>query len=549
MENNEHTVELLPINSFEVEEQLSEFGISLLNFSKIYDFSKRFAGVSDCDFIQSIIVEFTSELKIDLIAYLGISTLDLKAGDRIKILENELPSMVVREAVLNAHEKGILVRHHPNSLWFSFTLGFAFSLEFLRKIGFSLKEWIKDSKIERQIIPKVNGDEFRLLLSTYQSNTIYTLTPVQDRLRQRIDVKQVYLANRFETYQLLKSKGYENLIYAWKLRSPKLAVDFDVFQDFVNSYFEKAFPFGKATSRFKSQFVSKLRKKLSFAIRLYSPIKEVIEVYKPNAILVSSCSTVDAQIMIHLAKYMHIKVLEMTHGMFQDSPLLKFQHVPVKLVWSERQRDIMLKYTTNMVCPVIGNPKHDELLSAFEKSPPVRLFAGPYVLFASTPGNNISISKITYLKILGEYVTVASRFPDLLFVWKLHPSESKQRISEELKAMSPPNNLIIEQGSDVYGLIYHAEMVIVITSTVGFEALLWKKKLICYSIRNSEKWLPFSEHGLAKSASNTDDLIGAIDFFLSNNSLAADNPKRNYFAFSDGMALDRIVKMVLQKEV
>jgi hypothetical protein len=539
-------IRLLPVNSFELEQHLTDVGLSLLTFANEYKFSEKCVGVRDCDFIQSVLIEFTSEIKVDFIAYHAIHKARVTGIRNAAIVASEHGPEVLAEAAIHAQQAGITTNNADVGLFF--TIRYALRGIKKRLVNAAYQQKVRARQKQTQtVIPRADPGQFKVLMSTFHPSTIFTLTPVQDRLNKMSDIHQVYIANRYETHEKLVSMGYKNVISAWGVKKSKnYSVSTGVLKKFVNDYFERNFPFGEATTHFRSRFYRTLKQKLNFAVSLYGPIKEIINIYQPNTLLISSCSTTDAQIMIYCAKDRKINVVEMTHGMFQDTPLLKFQHVPVKLVWCKRQHDVMKKYAPSIECPVIGNPKHDELKEKFEKSPPKSPYMKPFILFASTPGNNISISWNTYVEILQVYIRVANNFPELIFLWKLHPSESKTKVLEVAEKLGAKENFIVEKEAEIYPLLFTAEIVVVLTSSVGFEALLWDKKLITYTLPNSDNWLPFSQYGLVRTASDESSLSESVKYFLENPSLTLANEHKDYFVLSDGKALDRILSFTLK---
>ncbi len=545
--NDVKEISLLPINSYELEEHLTELGLSLLQFSKDYNFSKKFSRVDDCDFIQSVIIEFIAEIKTDFIAFYGISEQNLIAGTTIRISAAELPEYVTREAVFNAIEAKLNVPNNSRyNSWFNVNIRNRISS--YKKSLYELRNGIRDQFVKTAETTTSSSDSFRLMLSTYHVNNIFTLTPIQDKLNERTDIDQYYMVNRYETYKKLISLGYRNILYGRSAGLTQSTRSNDaVCDDFVKHFFENHFMGGKATNHFKVVFLKKLKEKLNFAVRLYAPIKNTIVEIKPKCILVSSGSTIDAQIIIHVASSLKIKIIEMTHGIFHDTPILKFQNIPIKLVWNKHQFDLMRKYKPEVKCYITGNPKHDELLRKYNSNPPLKLYDKPYIVFASTPGNNISISWVTYLAILYDYIKLANENRNLICVFKLHPSEDKDRIQKEALLLGAPNNLIIEKEANIYELIYNAELVIVVTSTVGYEALLFNKKIICFKIQNSEKWMPLSDFSLAKSADNFETLNSSVQEWLQQ-PLNANPDAKSYFVHSDGHAIENTIKMILNND-
>jgi hypothetical protein len=538
-------INLLPVNSNELDDHLMELGMSLVSFAKEYDFSKKCFDVDDCDFIQSVLIEFIFPLKPYFIPFLAVTTSDIRRGDRAIIKGDYHTESFITETALNASEYDLVLDN-------KYTAGFWMvnSLKELmlnlRKMVFNQKLKWKYKRLDEQLIPDSSTDKFRLLLTTFNINTLYTLTPIQDELLKRTDVFQLYIANKISTYNRLKSLGYKNILNCWRLSSSgTLHLKKEVYNDFINNFFETKFHLGKPTKRFRQVFSQRLFTVLESASALYPKLKRVVKEYSPNALLMSSCSTTDAQILIHLCNSQKIRVIEITHGMFYETPILKFQNVPVKVVWNKMQRDSMNKYRPEVFCPVLGNPKHDVLLKKFNQSLPPRAYKMRYILLVSSPGRNTSLSWATYLTVLEEYIEVAKVFYDFTFILKLHPSEDPVKIEKEVGRLGAPKNFIIEQHENVYELLFYAEIVVVITSSVGFEALLWDKKIICYTVPNSEKWLPFAQYNLAKQVKNKEELGAAIRYFMQNPSLTIGNSFKDYFAFSDGNSLNNILNYIL----
>lgn len=541
-------IRLLPVNSYELEQHLTDMGLSLLSFASEINFSEKCVGVKNCDFIQAVIIELISEIKIDFIAYHAVYVARLAGVQKAVIIANEHGPEAIAEAAIHAQQADIVTDNFNPDLLFKIR----YNVNALKKnlVNAVYQQQVQRRQKRRQLdaIPKAAPGQFRVLMSTFHPGTVSTLTPVQDRLNERSDVHQLYVANRYETHDKLVKLGYKNVISAWSIgQLEKYSMNTGILKSFVNDYFKLSFPFGDATSHFKSRFYQVLKRKLKFAISLFGPFEKILNNYNPNSIVVSSSSTIDAQLIVQLAATRNTKTIEVTHGLFQETPILKFQNIPIKLVWNQFQADLMKMFKENVECILVGNPKHDQLLERFKKNPPLNQFNRPYVLFATTPGNNNNISATTYLKILTDFVFAAQKNSEMLFVIKLHPTENIGKVIEECTQMGFSENLVIEQSKDVYELIYHASIVMVVTSTVGYEALLFNKRIITYTVENSEKWLPFSKFNLAIGVDTSQGILDAIDELKTNPSSVFSNDKKSYFVYSDGNAISKTIDIILTK--
>lgn len=539
-------IKLLPVNSYELERLLTDVGLSLLNFAKEFEFSEKCVGVKDCDFIQCVIIEFISDIKIDFIAYHSVHVARTSGVQSANIISDEHDHNAMIETAIHARQAGIRI----NNIKFNVLSQTRYAACRLAKrvVHQLYQRRVKQIRkgMSTSVEPPKSG-QFKVLMSTFHPSTVSTLIPIQDKLSERADVHQLYIANRHETYSKLRSLGYKNIASFWSLG------DADVFdisspalKIFVDNYFDQYFPFGKATPHFISVFYKKLKAKLKFAASLYGPLAKVMNGYDPDCVVLSSSSPIDAQVIVHLAQTNRVKVIEITHGIFQETPILKFQNIPVKLVWNQYQIDLMRVFKPETRCILVGNPKHDMLLKNFANNPPPKIFDRPYILFATTPGNTNSITWTTYLRILKDFVDAAVLEPTKLFVVKLHPSESLEKIEAKCTEFGSPKNLIVEKESDIYQLLFHAEAVMVVTSTVGYEALLLNKRLIIYAIDNGEKWLPFSKYNLATRVESAGEIANSVREFERLPSPNFDESKSN-FVYSDGKAICKTVDIILNQ--
>ena len=221
--------------------------------------------------------------------------------------------------------------------------------------------------------------------------------------------------------------------------------------------------------------------------------KRLLEKYRFSSVLIWSEVGTTEQIVVKLAKRLHIPVVLIQHGLFYDTPgaydMNFFQAAfPIDadkfIVWGKVEEQYALKCgVSSEKLEVMGSPLHDNIFKLSNPSQKFILLAtsGPvkedaYDLTVKThEKNENSIKKIC------EIVTKLHKN----LVIKLHPSPDEFDPSELVKEINPEIK-VIKTGS-ISTLIQSCEVLIVIdVSTVILEAQILRKPVISISVKDNE---------------------------------------------------------------
>lgn len=163
------------------------------------------------------------------------------------------------------------------------------------------------------------------------------------------------------------------------------------------------------------------------------------------------------------------------------------------------------------------------------------------VMFASQPQQDESLRK----RAAEDVFTAAKANPSILMVIKLHPRESNdigyyQAIAKQIGC----TNYIITIKTDLYALLSYCKVVVTCFSTVGTEAIYFKKPLVILDHLNADV-LGLVKEQLAIQATNSLELSQAIASFVDERIGIDTNTYNHYikqYAYQiDGLAGQRVI--------
>jgi hypothetical protein len=166
------------------------------------------------------------------------------------------------------------------------------------------------------------------------------------------------------------------------------------------------------------------------------------------------------------------------------------------------------------------------------------------VLFASQPQQDASLR----YRAAQDIFNAAKEHKQLLFVVKLHPSEmNDSQYYHSIANDIGCSNYQIDINSDLYALLAVSAIVITCFSTVGSEALYFKKPIIILDHLKADL-LGLIGRNLAIRATNAEELTVAINNIICGHEAIATNEIETYineYAFKiDGLAAQRILNTI-----
>jgi UDP-N-acetylglucosamine 2-epimerase len=191
-------------------------------------------------------------------------------------------------------------------------------------------------------------------------------------------------------------------------------------------------------------------------------------------------------------------------------------------------------------CPsellITGSPKHDELR---QKYAALSQSKRPLVVFYSTRSGSWVIGVRDFERHLAAVYAAAKALPDVEFVVKLHPGETRATVERLSTDSSRPPNVRVTQADDAYELLQRCHAAMTVSSTVGYEALLFRRPLLILNLTGQECQLPMPRECMADYVTQAEDLASAVRRVLASptSSVAAADD----FWLNDGNALERIL--------
>jgi hypothetical protein len=523
-------IKFLPSSSIKLETELTRLGELLIQTSHEFAFDEKVLGMHETHIIEAFIIEFLMDIKFEFKTVLAMAELTSREVG-LEDAEN-LPKELVFHTYRQAQALGLSLKGVSGGLIAKVLID---RLKSRIKIRLhELRHVLREKRTPKTDFP---SGEVDFLLAGYYLNNVHVLLPLVEEL-QKIGKTMLYLATRLETYRDLVKRNIPNLGYMGNRSGVRYEIDQRKLDQFLNIFFTKFSARWKTNKYFEGQFRKKLVQRINHSTGWYAGFKKIFDQVRPKTLVLNTGSAPDSRLLIQMAKNRGIHDFVIVHGLFNDTPLLNFQNMTYKFVWSKYQASLINKYNPAIKCIVSGSPKHDALLKKFQQAPGPSPYKKPFVLFPTTPPNNVIIDQQTYNSILLEIMKTAKRLPEIFFVVKLHPTEKITAVQAFVeKSGYRLDNLIVTKTEDTYKLLYHCDLVFVVASTVGFEALLFQKKTIAYNFNPDEKWYPFSPGPKFRFIDNFKSFASDVREMLDTEDPASHDEREYYFTSGDGLKI------------
>lgn len=518
-------LQFLNVGDFETDAIITDFGIKLKDFSGKFNVNENILGINESiDFIDASIIHIIHDIKIDLIALHALKNIN-GCNDvyHIELINQDVGYSFYKQA----SEKQVSINNYPKTKSWS-----KFWMNVYQE--FKIRAYLKYRKIKKQnskiphnsSVRNTNGR--KILFESNYVNSLHTLLPLVKELQFNSDISYHYILIRDRAFKYLDNLRIKGIELIEPSEFGKINVK--NLKRFVDEFLEEYYP-DISTQYFKKNLLKILLNNLQIALNVYKPLEKVIQEYKPDAVVLCTGSSVDARLLIQLAKNNKIPDYVLVHGLLWDTPVIKFNNASTKFVWSEYQSQMMEKYAPSVKSIIKGSPKHSIVKGNLENGSQKRIIQNRYILYATTPPNNVLLGKHEYEEILKSFASASRRFELLDFVIKLHPSEDISDVKALLHKYDGSNSKVkILKAEDTYNLLYFAEMVMVVSSTTGFEAVYFDKPLIIQETTVKAFHYPFKNEGFVKVVNTTEELVKAIGGNISKEpSRIAANIKAKYF--------------------
>jgi len=299
--------------------------------------------------------------------------------------------------------------------------------------------------------------------------------------------------------------------------------------------------------------------------------KRILDTIKPSIILMHDEYGTLQLSLITEAKKRNIPTIAIQHGSNTEtwiSYVHKIEHVedksgkicfplPEKMcVWSKKAKENLLKFGNypNNVPEVTGDPKIDFLPKAIQQFDLTKIKEElnipknkKIILFATQTLPNLH-EKELLTKSVFESI---KNLQDVYLIIKAHPNETGLSFYKKIADENNVSNYTIQQFSNLYELLYIADVVIVPYSTVGLEAMRMKKPVITLNLLGLHNDDPLIKSGFSKVVKNQSELLPILQKCLepipdSKILESSAQYSENEIGLVDGKASERITNLILK---
>lgn len=275
--------------------------------------------------------------------------------------------------------------------------------------------------------------------------------------------------------------------------------------------------------------------------------KQILDNLEPNLIAVGDDRTSFVRGQLIQAMNRGIPVVEVQHGLYLPGGPMTDPISTRIFIWGEGTKAALIEAGAREdQLEVTGSPIYDPLASRIPdmKHDPQH----KTILFATQPLATQSISDDTNLQVAQEIAGFIDKRRDLKLIVKPHPVENADYYRNALKSF-PEDVVDVRDGrEDIFKFLELADIVILLSSTVGIEAAIMDKPMICIKSKQSI----YVEEGVALEAETPDEVLTRIEEILEDDDVSENlREKRKEFVMKyaylqDGRASERIAKSIVE---
>ena len=404
-----------------------------------------------------------------------------------------------------------------------------------------IKRIIKTQSASYLQPPYPNQDRRRVLFLDHSPNSTEILIPIWKQLVNFEKDQVLYVAGNESVYSVLKKVGINALniqkcLPASSVMDVKTSHWKNFIDDFINERWIKDFaPCTKSLHQSLYSLVSLIKTTEMVTLRLQNLFKR----FKPDVVVTSTHASLEARSSHLLALKDQVRSLHIQHGMYEGGPTFQNSLADVSCLWGQLHKDVLSAYPGHGELIVTGSAKHDSLLDSVKQ---VTQNHKPLIVkFCSRVGGN-AINELGYKKHLKAVYRTAAKLNEYDFVVKIHPGDKLETIIPMIEDLPTLVNFRITETDDSYRLIKQSSVVIVYSSTIGFEALLFERRLVILDLVGKRDWLSMIGNNYTKRVTSENELVDVIQQEVKlRYTMSA---PRDFIWLADGRACERIVNLM-----
>jgi len=429
-----------------------------------------------------------------------------------------------------------------------------------RQIKNNLRQWVECNSLKNRLkgnLYAVNNhtgkSKYNILADVPYINWFNAVSPVISNILDQ-DISECYILGKKEHIFLgfpqakeitLANKKKCHIYFKKKSREIKAYYQKELKNDagFHELFTYQGISLWKAI---RDEIALLFNKKIPEIISNLEVFSQIIDTIKPDILVIGTedkSTPVAAHVL--LAKKKGIPVLEIRHGIMSPN-------TPPNPPWSDKIAVggeywkefyiTKLGARENQIV-VTGWPKFDiyadlKKLDKQKKEPDV-------ILFATQP--IYTDLNLTIIENIGSYV---EKHPNTRLIIKPHPIEKSKVYSQIAKKYK---NVISESfDKPIAELIASSDVVIMVSSTVGLEAALLDKPIICINTTKEEMASMYISSGVAIEVNRVEELIPTIEEVLYNKKVQKKlaNARKKFVYehayIQDGKASERVANVIIQ---
>ena len=383
----------------------------------------------------------------------------------------------------------------------------------------------------------------RYLFLDWCPNHVDTMAPIWAALRQNSACQMLYVAGRPEVTVALKRYGIEG--FDIRQAPPHLPYPGPAPPQWpqVVDTFLRHWPADwlSPTSELRD-YLLRCRDVIAqtkfWALRL----REILRRFAPHAVFTSTPASIDARAAQLLARKERVLSVDVQHGIYPATPVRRHQgHADLLCMWGPYHRNSNSRYLPGKKLFSVGSPKHDELLRRYHH---VKQQDAPLIVYFGSRAGGTCQSQEGYKAHLRAIHKTAEEAPQWQFVVKAHPADSPDAVARSLADLRQLPNLRVTQSDDSYRLLQASTAAVVFSSTLAYEAALFRRRVVLLNPQSVETALPLPYEACEFQVSTAEELMKALLTIVNERDEPYPDGFRSRYWAADGHSVERILTLV-----
>ena len=274
----------------------------------------------------------------------------------------------------------------------------------------------------------------------------------------------------------------------------------------------------------------------------------LLDKVNPNVIVVGDDRTTFVRSNLLYALKRQILLAEIQHGLYLSGVPMANPISHKIFVWGEKSKVPLLEAGGNIKqLQITGSPIYDSLISKLSQFEPENSNVKK-LLFATQPLTTQPLSDDMNLQIINNIIPFLEEGQKIQLIVKPHPFENSEYYRTAFKRVSKDIIDIRESKENIFPFLLNADLVLLMSSTVGIEAAIMDKPMVCIKSKNSI----YTEEGVALEVQEPDEIVLKIKQILydkeTREKLMKNRKKfvHDYAYVQDGKASERIAQSIIE---